>query len=61
MFVVVSIMTLVAGIYTVLDKLDWLGLPPSVRLYDILLTESVGGVILVFVFVILRVIEGGVR
>lgn len=53
MFVVSSIMALVAVIYIVLDKLDWPGFLPSVRLYDILLTELVCGAILVFAYALL--------
>ena len=50
MFVVASIMVLVAGLFMALDKMDWLGLSPSVRSSEILLIESVGGTILVFAY-----------
>ena len=60
MFVVASIMVLVAGMYIALDELDWLGLPPSVRSYEILLIESVGAAILVFAYAFSRVVKRGI-
>lgn len=57
-FFVASIMVLVAAIHLALDKLD---LTPSVQSYDILLIESVGGVILVFAYAFSRVVRRGVR
>jgi len=57
MSVLASILILVASIYIVLDKLDWLGLPPTVQSCDILIIELLGGVILVLVYFGSRVVK----
>lgn len=56
-FVVASIMVLMAGMNISLGDLDWLGLSTSIRSYEISLIESVGGAILVFAYALSRVVK----
>lgn len=60
MFVLASTIS-VTSMNIARDKMDWLGLPPSIRSYDILIIESMGGAILDFTYALSRVVKRGIQ